>query len=109
MLTKKALMLVWNSLLLFGVYVKKNAVRTILAYSTIGTQLAITILIFLYGGYLLDKKFESSPAFVVVGTLLGMGMGFYNLMKSLTGMDGLINRSRSGNSDDRDSKRRKWM
>lgn len=89
---------------------KRNITRIILAYSTIGIQLAITILVFLYGGFLLDEHFNSSPAFVVIGTIIGMGAGFYNLMKSLSELDRLLKKSQQGdNNNSSGSKRRKWM
>lgn len=89
---------------------KRDITRIILAYSTIGIQLAITILVFLYGGFLLDKHFNSSPVFVVIGTIIGMGAGFYNLMKSLSELDRLLKRSQQGdNNNSSGSKRRKWM
>jgi len=90
--------------------VKKDITRIILAYSTIGIQLAITILVFLYSGFLLDKHFNSSPVFVVIGTIIGMGAGFYNLMKSLSELDRLLKKSQQGdNNNSSGSKRRKWM
>lgn len=89
---------------------KRDITRIILAYSTIGIQLAITILVFLYGGFLLDKHFKSSPVFVVIGTIIGMGAGFYNLMKSLSELDRLLKKSQQGdNNNSSGSKRRKWM
>ncbi len=89
---------------------KKDITRIILAYSTIGIQLAITILVFLYSGFLLDKHFNSSPVFVVIGTIIGMGAGFYNLMKSLSELDRLLKKSQQGdNNNSSGSKRRKWM
>jgi len=90
--------------------VKKDITRIILAYSTIGIQLAITILVFLYCGFFLDKHFNSSPVFVVIGTIIGMGAGFYNLMKSLSELDRLLKQSQQGdNNNSSGSKRRKWM
>ncbi|NMB64239.1 MAG: AtpZ/AtpI family protein [Spirochaetes bacterium] len=89
---------------------KRDITRIILAYSTIGIQLAITILVFLYGGFLLDEHFNSSPVFVVIGTIIGMGAGFYNLMKSLSELDRLLKKSQLGdNNNSSGSKRRKWM
>ena len=86
---------------------KRDITRIILAYSTIGIQLAVTILIFLYSGFLIDKHFKSSPVFVVIGTILGMGVGFYNLMKSLSELDRLLKRSQHNNSSD--TQKSKWL
>lgn len=57
--------------------------QLVLAHLTIGLQLAITILIFVYGGYRLDLHFNRSPLFLVLGTVIGMVLGFYHLMKNL--------------------------
>lgn len=89
---------------------KKDVTRIILGYSVIGIQLAITILVFLYGGFFLDQHFNSSPLFVVIGTVLGMGIGFYNLMKSLSELDQLLKQSQQADdSNSSGSKRRKWL
>ena len=56
----------------------------VFAHLTIGLQLAITILIFVYAGYRLDLHFNKSPIFLLIGTVLGMSLGFYHLMKDLS-------------------------
>jgi F0F1-type ATP synthase assembly protein I len=56
----------------------------VFAHLTIGLQLAITILIFVYAGYRLDLHFKKSPIFLLIGTILGMSLGFYHLMKDLS-------------------------
>jgi F0F1-type ATP synthase assembly protein I len=72
---------------------------------TVGLQLAVTILIFVYGGYWLDGKFDKRPLFLAIGTVLGMTVGFYNLLKELKAIQ-------SGNNDQDDEserKGRKWL
>jgi F0F1-type ATP synthase assembly protein I len=59
--------------------------RIIFAHITIGIQLAITILIFVLAGNWLDTRFNKSPLFLVIGTALGMSIGFYHLLKDLQG------------------------
>ncbi len=54
-----------------------------ISYSTIGLQLAITILLFLYAGYKLDNYYDTSPLNIIIFAFLGLGLGFYNLIKSL--------------------------
>ncbi|MGC9345115.1 MAG: AtpZ/AtpI family protein [Bacteroidales bacterium] len=90
---------------------KKNYTRLILAYSTIGIQLAVTLLLFLFLGHWLDERYGSSPWFILLGTVLGMGVGFYNLMKSLSELDRML---KTGSEDDQGDQtgnkdRRKWM
>ena len=90
---------------------KKNYSRLILAYSTIGIQLAAILLLFLFGGHWLDERYGSSPWFVLLGTLIGMGAGFYNLMKSLSELDRMLKKSSEDDNGDQAEKndRRKWM
>jgi len=62
---------------------KKNTTRVVFTNITIGMQLAITILIFVYGGYRLDLHYNKSPLFLAAGTIIGMCIGFYHLFKEL--------------------------
>lgn len=65
---------------------KKNTTRVVFANITIGMQLAITILIFVYAGYRLDQYYGKEPLFLALGTFIGMGIGFYHLYKELLDM-----------------------
>jgi len=62
---------------------KKNSGQVVFANITIGLQLAITMLVFVYGGHRLDLYLDKSPLFLVIGTVLGMALGFYHLLKDL--------------------------
>lgn len=64
---------------------ERRSGQVIFAHITIGLQLAITILIFVYGGNWLDARFNKSPLFLIIGTVLGMCIGFYHLLKDLQG------------------------
>ncbi len=79
----------------------KNA---ILAYSTVGMQLALFLVLFTYGGYRLDVKFGTSPVFVLLGAVLGLAGGMYNLLKGLKELDRYLKKS-----DSPEEKRRKWL
>lgn len=83
---------------------EKSAAKQVLAYSSVGLQLAITLLIFVYGGYKLDRHYHSEPWFLVGGTIIGMVLGFYNLYKELSGLE----KSAPGKKEDRGT-RRKWL
>jgi len=50
---------------------------------TIGIELGITIFIFVYAGHRLDLYYNKRPVFLIIGTVLGMVLGFYHLMKQL--------------------------
>ncbi len=76
-----------------------------LAYSTIGIQLAATLLLCLYGGYKLDSYFDTSPWFIIAGTFFGMFAGFFNLIMSLKHIE------KKKNNEDTDdvSESAKWL
>ncbi len=52
-------------------------------YVSLGIQFAATILIFVFLGWWLDDKFATTPFFLILGTLLGAGGGFYKLYRTL--------------------------
>ena len=62
---------------------KENSGKVVFAHITIGLQLAITMLIFVYGGHRLDLYFDKSPLFLIAGTIIGLCLGFYHLLKDL--------------------------
>jgi F0F1-type ATP synthase assembly protein I len=65
----------------------KNTTKSLFAYSTLGIQLALFMILFVYGGYRLDNYLKTSPLFVALGSVLGLGAGLYNLLKGLQQMD----------------------
>jgi len=81
---------------------RNNSGQQVFAHITIGLQLAITMLIFVYGGYRLDLYFEKTPLFLVIGTALGMCLGFYHLMKDLS------KENKSNTDQEEEKKRIKW-
>ena len=85
---------------------KNNSGRVVFANITIGLQLAVTMLIFVYGGHRLDLYFDKSPLFLVVGTALGMVLGFYHLLKELQVTD--KKKDDGGNVEKKEEKRIKW-
>ena len=52
-------------------------------YITMGTQFTASMLLGLLGGWWLDKTWSISPLFLILGTFLGAGAGFYHLYKVL--------------------------
>jgi F0F1-type ATP synthase assembly protein I len=83
---------------------RKKAKNAILAYSTVGMQLAIFLILFTYGGHRLDLKLDTSPLFVLLGSALGLGVGMYNLLKGLKEIDKYLKTEEAP-----DVKRRKWL
>ena len=52
-------------------------------YAGLGLQLLASILIFLYAGQWLDRRFGTKGIITVVSVLLGAGMAFYSLYRRL--------------------------
>lgn len=52
-------------------------------YGGVGIQLAVSVLAGAFLGRYLDKKLDSFPLFIIVGTLLGTIAGFLNLYRVL--------------------------
>lgn len=57
----------------------KKAIKTLGILSTVGLAMALSIAIGAYGGYWLDKRFETSPWFSLVGLGMGIVAAFRNL------------------------------
>lgn len=79
-----------------------------MAYSTIGLQLAITILLFIYVGYKADEHFRSSPWLFILSVALGMTAGFYNLIRELKNIDRIVENRPRGDAQE-EEKRTKWL
>lgn len=84
---------------------KKSSNRSLFAYSTIGIQLAATVVAFVIGGYKLDEYYDRAPVFITIGAFIGMGIGFYHLLKQLKGIDEAEKREKSRQNE----VRKKWL
>jgi F0F1-type ATP synthase assembly protein I len=60
---------------------RKSTSQAVFSHITIGVQLAFTIFVFVYGGFLLDEKMKTAPFFLSIGALVGMVLGFVNLIR----------------------------
>lgn len=87
-------------------FLGKRSVNAFIAYSTAGLQLALILVLFVYGGYKLDVRLGSSPLFVLLGAILGMVFGLYNLLKGLKEVDRAMQEEKDENQE---RKRTKWM
>jgi len=88
---------------------KDSSGRPVFAHITIGLQLAITMLIFVYGGHRLDLYYKKSPVFLLIGTVLGMCLGFYHLMKDLSKDNKDNKKSNTGQEEEKEEKKRiRW-
>lgn len=54
------------------------------SFAGLGIQLAISILLFLYLGQWLDKKFGTGPLLLICGVFAGAALGIYNMYHVLT-------------------------
>lgn len=52
-------------------------------YSHLGVQFAMTFGVITYAGYWADTRLGSSPAFTLLGTAAGFGIGFYHLYREV--------------------------
>ena len=61
-----------------------SALRDMGPYLGIGATLAVTVLLGVGGGYWLDRRLGTTPAFVLAGAVLGVaaaGYHFYRLVR----------------------------
>jgi F0F1-type ATP synthase assembly protein I len=56
-------------------------------YLGLGVQLAATLVVMIFIGDWLDKKFNTSPIYVLISGCLGIFIGMYNLIKTVTSLD----------------------
>jgi ATP synthase protein I len=56
---------------------------TIAKFAGVGLQFAVTLLICLWLGTWLDRKFGTAPVFLYVGVFLGAGAAFYSMYRQL--------------------------
>ena len=64
-----------------------QAYRSVGPYLTLGIQFIVTILLCVFAGHWADGKFDTSPIFILIGSLLGIAAGFYNFFKVVLKMD----------------------
>lgn len=62
-----------------------SALQALAVTTTIGAELAITVLLGYYGGKYLDGIFASSPWLLLAGVLVGLAVGVVGVYKTLTG------------------------
>lgn len=61
---------------------KRGLVRDF-AKTSLGWELALPIFAGAYGGHLIDKAMHSAFTFMLILTVLGIGIGYYNLMRHI--------------------------
>ena len=58
-----------------------NQSPSALSYASLGFEVVVPVGLFAYGGYWFDGRLGSEPWLLIVGTFLGMAVGFYSLFK----------------------------
>lgn len=53
-------------------------------FAGIGIQFAATILVFTFAGVWLDRRFGTSPVFILLGVFVGAGGGMYSMYRLVT-------------------------
>ena len=61
-----------------------KSLRDVGPYLGLGLQLAVTIVAFVLIGSWFDKKFSQNYIFTLIAGLLGIGIGLYNLIRTVT-------------------------
>jgi hypothetical protein len=60
-----------------------RALREAAPYLGIGTSMAATVLLCLWGGYWIDAKLGTKPAFFLAGAAFGLFAAFYSFSKAV--------------------------
>jgi len=62
----------------FQRFVRQSAPAASAAYTLLGSVIFLTLI-----GYMADKYYNSSPIYILIGLVLGILIGFYELYKSI--------------------------
>ena len=66
----------------------QRALRDSAPFLGIGSSLAATVLIFVWGGHWLDERYGTEPLYFLIGAALGLlaaSYHFYKMYKAMTG------------------------
>lgn len=61
----------------------RDVTRGYLRYVHLGTQMALILLLGVFGGLWMDGRFRSGSAFTVVGSVLGIGLGMAVVIRAV--------------------------
>ena len=67
---------------------EEPAMVSVARYSGLGLQLAVSVMLFLFGGSWLDGKLGTRPWLTLIGAFVGAGAGFYSLYVQLVKREG---------------------
>ena len=63
----------------------KYTFREIAPYIDLGMRLAVSLTVGVLGGLWIDRKFHTTPLFLLVGFFLGAGSGFWSIYRTVYG------------------------
>jgi len=63
-----------------------EAYRIASPYLTLGIQFAAMVLICVFAGKWIDEHYDTTPAWTLVGGLVGIVAGFYHFLKTVMGL-----------------------
>ena len=66
----------------------QSSLRDSASYLGIGSSLAFTVLLCLWAGHTLDKKFGTEPRYFLVGAVVGVAAAFLHFWKMYRAMTG---------------------
>jgi hypothetical protein len=61
----------------------KPGLQSLMQYSHLGMQFALTIGLLFYAGFWADGRWGTSPFLTMFGTFAGFGIGFFHLYRSV--------------------------
>lgn len=59
-----------------------QTVRELAYFASLGMSVALSIVIGLFAGYWLDKKFDTGPVLLLIGLAFGIAAGFSNIVRA---------------------------
>jgi len=68
-------------------YKPRSTLGQIGSYLTIGLELAVFLLVFIFLGRYLDSRWGTEPWLLMTGATVGLVAGFYNLFRTLSRLD----------------------
>lgn len=66
----------------------QRALRDSAPFLGIGSSLAVTVLLCLWGGHRLDERYGTEPRYFLIGAVLGLLAAFYHFYKMYKTMTG---------------------
>ena len=65
----------------------KEIYKSVAPFLNLGLQMAITIGIFVFGGWWLDNRFDTSPLWTLILTAIGIFGAFYSFIKKVSNLE----------------------